>query len=83
MVTSIRPGVTSIRLRWTGTALWLAVVALSVGMTLAILWATSVALAWGALDIDVMVRTHGVLNALAVTALVLTASTWTRQGVMA
>ncbi|MFN8519527.1 MAG: YndJ family transporter [Chloroflexota bacterium] len=49
---------------------------LAVGMVLAIAWPTSLALAPGMLDIDLMVRTHGVLNATAVTLLAWTARTW-------
>ncbi|MBX3031881.1 MAG: YndJ family transporter [Chloroflexi bacterium] len=49
----------------------LAVVALAIGMVLAIAWPTSLVLAPGLLDIDLMVRTHGVLNATAVVVLAL------------
>jgi len=52
------------------------------GAALAILLPTSVAFQSRMLDIDVMVRTHGVLSAPAVTALALTASTWTRKGAL-
>lgn len=59
---------------------WLGVAALSVGMLLAIVWATSLVVAPGLLDIDGMVRTHGVLNAFAVTVLVLISRHWSRRG---
>jgi hypothetical protein len=52
-------------------------IALALGMVLAISWPTSLALAPGLLDIDLMVRTHGVLNATAVTILAWTAAAWT------
>lgn len=51
-------------------------VALAVGMVLAIAWPTSRALAPGLLDIDLMVRTHGVLNGVAVTLLAWTGMSW-------
>lgn len=50
--------------RW-GTAL--AGLALLVGMPLGIAWSVALALGTTFLDLDVMVRTHGALNALAVT----------------
>lgn len=59
-----------------GLAVRAACLALAVGMVLAIAWPTSLALAPGVLDIDLMVRTHGVLNATAVTLLAWTARTW-------
>lgn len=49
----------------------LAVGALAIGMVLAIGWPTSLVLAPGLLDIDLMVRTHGILNATAVVVLAL------------
>jgi YndJ-like protein len=61
---------------WRTAIEWLAVAALSVGMMLAITWATALVVAPGLLDIDAMVRTHGILNSLAVLALVLTAGHW-------
>ena len=51
---------------------WSAVVALSIGMALALIWTTSVVLGVTVLDIDQMVRTHGALNAFAVSILTLT-----------
>ncbi|MBX3032239.1 MAG: YndJ family transporter [Chloroflexi bacterium] len=62
----------------TGLIGGLAVLALAIGMVLAIAWPTSLVLAPGLLDIDLMVRTHGVLNATAVVALALLP--WDRQG---
>jgi hypothetical protein len=59
-----------------GAVIRLACLALAVGMVLAIAWPTSLVLAPGLLDIDLMVRTHGVLNATAVTLLAWTARTW-------
>lgn len=45
-------------------ALALAGICLALGMTLALGWAWSMALGWRYLALDVMVRTHGTLNAL-------------------
>ncbi len=50
--------------------------ALAVGMVLAIAWPTGLALWPGLLDIDLMVRTHGVLNASAVMLLAWTTDRW-------
>ncbi len=56
---------------WMANAGRLAVGALAIGMVLAIAWPTSLVLAPGLLDIDLMVRTHGILNATAVVVLAL------------
>jgi hypothetical protein len=53
-----------------------ACVALAAGMVLAIAWPTSLVVSPGLLDIDLMVRTHGVLNATAVVLLAWTTDRW-------
>jgi hypothetical protein len=56
---------------WRRVVWFASAAALSVGMLLAIGWSTAAALGIPYLDLATMVRTHGALDALAVTAMIL------------